>query len=278
MHPTLLELGPFTFHSYTVLLAGSFLVATYLWFWQNARREVPFNATPMGALLLFIGVLLGSKIFYAIQFNSSPWWRVFLIWEGGLVFYGGLIGGTTAALAYIFWNRLPFLAVAESVVPYIPVFHGIGRIGCFLNGCCWGRPTEMPWGVVFPKGSMPWRQQLADGIILASAAHPAPVHPTQLYSTAGLFVIGALLFIVYRRPHPLGLVLVIYPFLYGILRFIVESFRADSARPVAHLTVSQIVSLLLIVGAITAFTILWAFVWRRGASSGVGDRGASETI
>jgi phosphatidylglycerol:prolipoprotein diacylglycerol transferase len=219
----------------------------------------------MGALLLFLGVLVGSKVFYAIQFNTSPWWRVFYIWEGGLVFYGGLIGGTTVALAYIFWNRLPLIAVGESVIPYIPVFHGVGRVGCFLNGCCWGRPTDLAWGVVFPQHSMVWRQQLNDGLIEASAAHPLPVHPTQLYSTAGLFCIGAILFWVYSRPHPRGLIFVLYPLLYGMLRFAVEVFRADSARPVAHLTVSQIVSVLLILGAITGALILWALVWRRGA-------------
>lgn len=264
MYPTLFKFGIFEFHSYTVLLAAAFLSGVYLWFRLNAARPEPFDVTPIGALLLFIGVLLGSKVFFYLQFGQGPWWRVFFLWEGGLVFYGGLIGGVLAGLAYLVWHRQPIVPIGDSIMPLVPFFHGIGRFGCFLNGCCWGLRSDAPWAVAFPKGSPPFNRQVSEGLLSPAASHAHPVHPTQLYETFALFLIGAVLLVAARfSPGRPGLLMALYPLLYGLVRLVIEAFRGDSARQAAGLTVSQVISVLLICGSVAALALLWSFVWRR---------------
>jgi phosphatidylglycerol:prolipoprotein diacylglycerol transferase len=282
MHPTLLSLGPLDFHAYTVTLALAFLVGVLGAVRENYRGANPFPVTPAGGVWIFIGALIGAKVYWAIQYgptwtddegNGYDWYRVFFIWEGGMVYYGGLIGGVLGALAYFRYVRVPVLPMGDIGLPFLPLGHSIARLGCFLNGCCWGVVTDGPTGVVFPRRSLVWRQQLDDGLIQRSATAPLPVHPTQLYESLGLFVIFLVMRYAYRHKRYDGSVMMLYPLLYGILRFCVEALRGDSARPLFGMTVSQMIALGLFLVAAFFYAIMFQTAWR-GPKAAIASGGA----
>ena len=280
MHPTLLEIGPYfgihlKFHAYTVGLALAFLVGVLGAVRENYKRPNPFPVTPAGGVWIFFGALLGAKIYWYLQYggtwrddegNPYDWWRVFFIWEGGMVYYGGLIGGVFGAIAYFLYVRVPILAMGDIGLPFLPLGHSIARLGCFLNGCCWGYPTDGPTGVVFPKWSLAFRQQLDDGLLERSAHGSLPVHPTQLYESFGLFVIFLIMRFAYKHKKYDGSIVFLYPLLYGILRFTTEAFRGDSARSVFGMTVSQTIGLVLFLSAASIYAIMFQTKWRRGVA------------
>ncbi len=267
MRPTLFSIGPLDFHSYTVFMALAFLVGVLCSVRENYKREDPFPVTPIIGIWIFIGAILGSKAYWIIQYDTwRHLYRVFL-WDSGLVFFGGLLGGGLAGILYLRWRRVPLAPAADIAMPYVALAHGIARIGCFLNGCCWGSPTDVPWAVCYPRTTWPFIKQAEAGLIAKVAEHANPVHPTQLYATVGLLTIFFVLRIVYKRPHPTGLVALLYFLLYGVLRFVLEWFRGDSQRPLMGLTVSQAIAALLVVGSLVLLVVLWLGVWRKQAAA-----------
>lgn len=231
MHPVLLELGPITLYTYGFMIALGFLIALFL-----LRRDAPHSMgiTPdtvneMAFWVLITG-LAGTRILHIILYPdhyslSDPvgW---FAIWRGGLVFQGAV---PTALLYYYFAARrygIPFWRGLDVAFSYVPLGHAFGRIGCFMFGCCYGKPTEVPWGVAFPKESPAWDH----GLHAADAACTYTLHPTQLYSVVGLLVIFGVL-IGMRRYLTVfdGAAAAGYLVLYGAFRFVVEFFRGDNA-------------------------------------------------
>lgn len=274
MNPTLLSIGPFDFHAYTVFTAIAFLTGVLLAVRENYKLERPFNVTPAGGVWIFFAALLGAKVYWYFQYgldwvdnegNPYQWYRVFFLWEGGQVFFGGLIGGVLGGIAYIKWKRVPLLAMGDIGMPFLPLGHCIARFGCFFNGCCWGYPTDGPTGVSFPRNSLAWRQHVEQGLIERSADHSLPVHPTQLYESFGLFCIFLIMRYAYKHKKYDGSVMFLYPLLYGILRFTDESFRGESVRSVFGMTVSQSVALGLFLSAATFYVVMFQTVWRSGA-------------
>jgi phosphatidylglycerol:prolipoprotein diacylglycerol transferase len=148
-------------------------------------------------------------------------------------------------------------------MPYVPLAHAIARLGCFLNGCCWGTASNLPWAVQYPRNSWIFRKQLEQGVVEPGALSTIALHPTQLYASASLLFIFFVMRFAYKRNTRTGAVLMLYPLLYGVHRFIIESFRGDSARPLLGLTASQIVALGFIAFAIAGFAMLKTFVWPR---------------
>ena len=257
MHPTLLKFLSLEFHAYPAMLAIAFLTCTLLAVRNLQHRNPPVDASPHAGLWVFVGALVGAKAYWILQYSEPRYlWRAVFIWEGGLVFYGGLIGGTLALLAYVWTNKLPLLILVDAAAPALALGEAITRIGCFLNGCCWGRPGSVPWAVSFPRHSHPFEQQVQDGLIQPSALKSLAVHPTQLYMTVGLVAAFILLSIVWAKPGPAGRVAALYMVLYGILRFTVEAFRADSAYSISGMTVSQTVSLGLVITGLALLLVL----------------------
>ena len=280
MHPTLLSIGPFDFHAYTVTLALAFLVGVLGAVRENYKRDNPFPVTPAGGVWIFFGALVGAKLYWYLQYgltftydDGTPyvWYHIFFIWEGGMVYYGGLIGGFLGAIAYLKFMKVPILPMGDIGLPFLPLGHSIARLGCFLNGCCWGQVTEGFTGVVFPRRSLAWRQQLEDGLIERTAEAPLPVHPTQLYESVGLFCIFLIMRYAYKHKRYDGSVMMLYPLLYGILRFCVEAFRGDSARPLFGMTASQLIALGLFMGAAFFYVTMFQTRWRGPVSSPFGD-------
>ena len=257
MHPTLLKLFGLDFHAYPAMLALAFLTCTLMTVRNLQHRDPPVEGSSHGGLWVFIGALLGAKAYWILQYSEPRYlWRTVFIWEGGLVFYGGLMGGLLALVAYVKAYNLPFWVVLDAAAPSLALGEAITRVGCFLNGCCWGRPSSVPWAVAFPRHSHPFDQQAADGLITSAASESLPVHPTQLYMTFGLLLVFALLMLAARKQGPAGQVAALYLLLYGILRFTVESFRADSVYSVAGMTVSQGISLGLALAGVAAYGII----------------------
>jgi len=270
MRPRLLSfedlpfIGDLYFNSYTVFLALAFLMGVLLPVRRNYLRPDPYPITPIGGIWVFFGAMFGARLYWIIQYDSlSNIARSIYLLEGGLVFFGGLIGGTIGAILYLKLVRAPILPVGDLVIPYLALAHGVARIGCFLNGCCWGGVATVPWAVQYPKSQyQAYRQHLEQGFISPDSPFSAHVHPTQLYSTVGLILLFFVLRFFYKRPHFTGQVLLFYPMLYGALRFTTEFFRGDSARPFLAFTASQTVALLMFLIALGIYLLLKASVWQ----------------
>jgi len=249
MHPDLFNIGPLTVHTYGLAMATAFLVS----FGLGARRAPHERLSPELVLdtflPLFVGAILGARLLYISTdigtFIDSPV-ELFKIWKGGLVFYGGFLGGMLGTYIYLKVKECGFWRMMDLMAPYAGMGYAIHRtFGCFLGfGCCFGKPTDLPWGIVFPEGS-PAAQVFG---------HGQAVHPTQLYEAlSGLIIMAAVM--AYRRnPHRIGRPSAIFLLIYSVLRFSVEFLRGDLLRGFfSSLSTSQWISIPLLLLAI----VLW---------------------
>lgn len=265
MYPVLFPSSKIYFSSYVVMLCIAFLTCVFLGVRESRLRNEGFGFVPQTGLSIFIGALLGAKIYHYFQYpetHPDGLWRALIIWESGLVYYGGLIGGSIAAAIDLSIRRIPLIKAADVMVPFLALGEAITRIGCFLNGCCWGRTTTMPWGVRFPKRGWAYVHMKDVGLLDKTAITTPPLHPTQLYMTLGLMAVFVVSMIALRRKRFDGYVCLVYCLLYGLLRFVVECYRGDSVRSVFDMTVSQTISLGLVAFAVAMFAALR--VRRRG--------------
>lgn len=217
MHKVALDLGGFSIYWYGVLVAAGFLAGL----WTAVRRAPKTGVAPERVMdlgtWLIVGALVGSRVLYVIsywreEFAAQPWYEVLMIRKGGLVFYGGFLGAVTAGVAYCRWKRLPLWRVADVMAPSIALGYFFGRLGCLMNGCCYGRECAWPWGIHFPNGH---------------ETYPHAVHPTQLYEAfSGLLAYGFLAWF-YRRKRVDGVVFALYLMTNAVIRFGVEFFRGD---------------------------------------------------
>lgn len=226
MYPTIFQIGWLKIHSYGLCVAIGFLVALYLTQRDAQKRGINPEIIQTEGIITLITGLIGARLFHILMFpneysitNPIGW---IAVWEGGLVFQGAI----PFAFAYAYWamkrRKISFLLVADCAVPYLALGQGIGRIGCFLNGCCYGRPTSLPWGVKFPTGSMVFQSYPGEG------GWSLPVHPTQLYATVGLVFLCLLLIYIRDEWKPFtGITVPAYFFLHGVMRFFNEIFRGD---------------------------------------------------
>ena len=184
MHPTILKVGSFAIHSYGLLLAVGFLLAIQIFVTRGKRRGVPEDALHTISLVLLILAIVGGRGLFVMTHWSEyakDLWGIFRLWEGGLMLYGGYILAIVGGIAYVRRTGLSLWKIADAAAPAMALGIGIGRLGCFLNGCCFGLPTSLPWGVQFPSDSY------------ASYTFPGMhIHPSQLYlalAGIGLFLV-----------------------------------------------------------------------------------------
>ena len=257
MRPVLFEIYGVPLFAYRTLLAVAFVVCTLLTVRASRTRPGGIEVSPMLGIWAMFGSLVGAHGFFIVQYGDiRDVWRALFVWEGGLVFYGGLFGGLLATALYLKLCKVPFMNAADSAGPYLAIGEAIARIGCLLNGCCWGAVCNLPWAITFPADCPAFAQHVADHGIARTAAHSLPVHPTQIYMVIGLLIIAAVLHLALFRVRPAGLIFFGYVFLYGVLRFIVELVRGDSARSVLGLTVSGAISAAFVVLGIAACTYI----------------------
>src|SRR6187397_952691 len=240
MHPILFEVGNWPVYSYGVLLALAYLAGLQLAV-MRARRAGLDSARIMDlGIYLIIAALVGAKLMLVIvdfgYFRDHPRELLSLVRVGG-VFYGGLIFALLAGLWLVHRYKLPVWSAADMYAPGVALGHIIGRLGCLLAGCCYGRPTDLPWGITFTSP-----------VAAASAGTPLgiPLHPTQIYDAGAelLILIFLLVFEKRGRPYP-GRTWWLYILLYAVARFIVEIFRADDRGIIAGVSTSQFVSLVI---------------------------------
>ena len=249
MHPILFSFGPLRFYSYGALVAiGIFLAVFFL---QRHAKVISVSPETMVdlAIATVVSGFIGARIFYIIQFwdyfANAPF-DMIKFWQGGLVLYGGLIGGILGFLTFVKLKRLPFLDLLDLFVPAMALAQGFGRIGCFFNGCCFGKPSDLPWAVSFP--------------FLDHA-----VHPTQLYEALFCFGLAFFLFLLWKRKLRTGWVALAYFVLYPAGRFFLEFFRGDNQAVFLSLTLQQGLSLVFVFVAL--FSLLYFYGKKRNHRS-----------
>lgn len=234
------------------MLALSFLVGVSLAARDAERQGIDPNDYFTAAIYGMIFAILGARVFYIIQnwsdYSSRPL-QVFALWRGGLVFYGGFFGGTIGVGLYVYFKGIPVWKFLDATTPSIALGLFFTRIGCFLNGCCYGKPTDLPWAVRFPRGSNVYYDEIEKGLITGSNASSLPLHPVQLYeSLEGLILFLIFFFILSKRKKFDGQTFWTFPLIYSVLRFANELLRGDDIRGYIwspYITTSQFFSLLL---------------------------------
>ena len=247
---------------YGLMLVVAFLGSMRLAAWRAEREKIDPELVYDMAFFVFIGGLVGARGFYVIQYwgeRVHGFWEIFEIWKGGIVLYGSILGGMAGFLVYRAMRKFPVLAMLDAIAPALAFGIAVGRLGCFLNGCCYGDRCSLPWAVRFPKHSPPWESEVAGNLIAPDADHSLWLHPTQLYSTLDGLILLLLLTAYFpirkRDGEVMGLLLLAYP----VTRFLIEQLRNDEGVFVAGMTISQSIS----VGLIGFGLIYWAALLRR---------------
>ena len=242
MHPVLFEAGGLTIYSYGVLLAAAYLLGLQFALMRARSRGLQGQQVMDLGIWIIISALVGAKLLLLIvdfeQFTSNPRDLLSLARSGG-VFYGGLIAAVIVALTYLRRHHMPLWTTTDVFAPGIALGHIVGRLGCLLAGCCFGRPASVPWAITF-----------TDPAAMANVGTPlgVPLHPTQLYEAGAEALILILLLVFERRGRAFpGRTFWTYLLLYGVSRFVIEFYRGDPRGMVFDaLSTSQFVSVVLV--------------------------------
>ncbi|MCH2203024.1 MAG: prolipoprotein diacylglyceryl transferase [Fuerstiella sp.] len=228
---------------------------------HHAKRIGMDPAVIMDLMLwLLIPGLAGARLFYVCQYSDrifgppgmNPLWSLMALWDGGLVFYGAVIGGALGGWIFCRRRKIRPLLLGDVVAPSLLVGSGFGRIGCFLYGCCYGGASSLPWAVQFPPDSLTYQAQLNARVIQPGALCTTPLHPTQVYSSLLAFCLAGFLTWCFRRRKFEGLVVGLMFTLYPVNRFLIEFIRNDEQGQLGTtLTISQLISIALFVSGIT---------------------------
>ena len=252
MHPILFEIRGFPVYTYGLLLAAAYLLGLQFALVRARARGLDSNRVMDLGIWIIISALVGAKLLLLVvdyrPFLANPRTIVDLLRSGG-VFYGGLIAAVTVALAYIWRHRMPMWTTTDVFAPGIALGHVVARLGCLLAGCCFGRPTSVPWAISFH-----------DPNAFATSGTPLGVslHPTQLYEAGAEALILVFLLAFERRGRPFpGRTFWSYMLLYGVSRFIIEFYRGDPRGTVFDaLSTSQFVSVILVPLSVVMLVLL----------------------
>ena len=239
MHPILFKIGPITIYTYGVLIATAFFLGLALAARQaRVEGEDPQKIMDLSFYIL-ISAIVGSRLLYIVveykEYISNPL-RIFKVWEGGLVFYGGFIMAMAVVIIYIRKHEMNLWKVGDILAPSVAIGQGVGRLGCFFAGCCYGRETDVPWAFIFKDPN-------------TLAPMDVHLHPTQLYDSANGFIIFVILLILRKFKKFDGQLFWTYTLLYAVGRFIVEIFRGDERGFVieSFLSTSQFIAIPLFI-------------------------------
>ncbi len=251
MKPILFQIGGLQIHTFGVLVGLGFVAG--LWLASRLARNAGFKSDLVYELAvpwILAGSLIGARLVYVISywdrdFADRPWFEAFQVWRGGLVFYGGLIGGILAAVFRLWQLGLPVWKVGDCLAPGVALGHVFGRIGCLFNGCCFGQPTHLPWAIRFPPGVTPG---------------DLPVHPTQIYEALlNLALAGGLAWFHKRRRFD-GQLFALYLISYAFVRSFTEWFRGDygvKSAPLAGIfTPGQTASMVSFLAGVALYALL----------------------
>lgn len=242
INPILIEVGPFRLSWYGLMYVLGFAASYFLVRYQMKRKDFGVSKLEIENLYFYlilglvIGARLGYVLFYDLAMYLADPLEIFAIWHGGMSFHGGLIGVLIVGILFCWKNKKSFWKIADLIIVTVPIGLGLGRIGNFINGELFGRVTEVPWGMIFPKGG------------------PLPRHPSQLYESA---LEGGLLFLILwylkDKKLPDGSLLGIFLILYGAFRFFVEFFREPDVQLgyiLGPFTMGQVLCSVMILGGV----------------------------
>ena len=240
MYPRLLDLGPITIYTYGVLLAGAYLLGLKLAMTRAKARQLDEARILDLGIYIIVSALIGAKLLLLVTdfktYLTNPRELLTLVRVAG-VFYGGLILAVLVAIWYIRRVGLPLWTTCDVFAPGIALGHVVGRLGCLFAGCCYGKPTTVPWAIVF-----------TDQFAQVNTGTPLnqPLHPTQLYEAGAEAIILLILLATEKRgrPYP-GRTFWLYMLLYAISRYIIEIYRGDPRGSIGVFSTSQFISLLL---------------------------------
>lgn len=247
LDPVIFAVGPFAVRWYGLAYVAGFVIAAYVVYRLSKRWEIGLSVDDVLNLMLscVVGVIVGSRLFYVAVYGAGRYWEnpaeIVAIWDGGMAWHGGFIGIIIAGFIYSRVRKISFLTLADLAAVGAPVGFFFGRIANFVNGELWGRPTDLPWGVVF-----------------GGAAGNAPRHPSQLYEALleGLVMFLVLLWFA-RKRRPEGFLFGMFMLLYGVFRLSLEFVREPDAQIgflLGSVTMGQLLSVpLVILGA----SVVW---------------------
>jgi phosphatidylglycerol---prolipoprotein diacylglyceryl transferase len=251
MHRILVQIGPLTVYSYGLMLALAFMAGMYL----AQKRARYAGIDPQLVLDLTFNILLssviGARLFYVLlnwDYFKDNLLKALKVWEGGLVFYGGLLLALAVTGVFLRRHKISFWAITDVFSPSLALGIAIGRIGCFLNGCCYGKISEQG-GICFPaaENAPAFVEHVAKGLVSPAAAYSLPVIPTQIYDSLSGLIIFVILLFLERRKRFSGFLFLCFMLLYSVSRFYVESLRSYEQNFIilGGITVSQLISLIL---------------------------------
>lgn len=262
MHPILFTLGSFELASYGLMTALAYAVASFYLYKRLPLIKLDKDTFWNIVFIAFMAALVGAKLLYLIV----SWPEMGTTWAQrlgtaikdfryGFVFFGGAIAAIGAVVYYLKRKKLPLLPTGDFFMVALPLGHAIGRVGCFLAGCCFGHPTTLPWGVAFTDPhSLVAREYLG-----------VPLHPTQLYEVAANLILFFILQHMYKKPHKNGTIVAAYVIGYGVIRFGIEFFRGDfRGEYIGMFSPSQLIALL----ALAAGAALWWFLKKDTSHAG----------
>jgi phosphatidylglycerol:prolipoprotein diacylglycerol transferase len=267
VYPFIIHLGPLEITGYGLMLMVAFLMGGWLIARQLRENNLREDYAADMVAAAVVGGIIGAKLWY-VALTRDPG---ALFSRGGLVWYGGFIGGALAVILNGWRLRVPLRWTMQLAAPALAAAYALGRVGCFLVNDDYGQPTNLPWGVKFPNGSPPSTAANLHGfgVTLPPGVDPSTVmtvHPTQLYEVAAMLVAFAVLWVLRKKGRPVGWLFGVYLVFAGIERFLVEIVRAKDDRLLGSFTIAQLASVILV-----ALGALLMVVWRRGPSPAPGS-------
>lgn len=256
IYPFVIHLGPLEITGYGIMMMVAFLVGGWLIGLELRRRKLSEDYAADMIAAAVIGGIIGAKLWYVALNNE--WDELFS--RGGLVWYGGFIGGTAAVILNGWRLGVPLRWTMQLAALALPAAYALGRVGCFLVNDDYGRPTDLPWGMRFPRGLPPstaGNMETLFGIPVPPGIDPSAVlavHPTQLYEVIIMLAVFAVLWRLRTGPYPIGWIFGLYLVFAGVERFLIEILRAKDDRFLGPFTIAQLTSVILI--AIGAYLVV----------------------
>jgi len=257
MYPEIIRIGNFPINTYGVFLAIAFLCAILITVKLAARDGLPRERIYDLSLWMLLAALVGSKVlmlFTEPEYRDHPLQLFSLDFlRSGGVFYGGLLGAVLAGYLLMKHYRLPWWKTADACAPGIAIGNFFGRQGCFAAGCCWGKPTTLPWGVKFTE----------QGHEITGVPTDAYLHPTQLYESFAMLLVFVFLLWLHKRKRFSGQVILAYALLYSIIRFLIEFVRDDPRGDILGLTTLTGLSTSQLISIVVGLSALILLIVRR---------------
>ena len=258
IYPFVLQLGPVEITGYGLMMMVAFLMGGWLIAIELKRRGLAEDYAADGVAAAVIGGIIGAKLWYvAVTQDMNA-----LFSRGGLVWYGGFIGGTAAVILNGWRLKVPLRWTMQLVAPALPAAYALGRIGCFLVNDDYGRPTDVPWAVKFPQGLPPSTAASMEqlfGIPVPAGTDPSTVlavHPTQIYEAILMLAAFMWLWSFRKSGRPIGWIFGLYLVIAGVERFLIEILRAKDDRFLGPFTLAQLTSVILVAVGVWVMTKL----------------------